>query len=152
MKTKAHIITNNNKAYFSYIISDVFTCGLQLKGSEIKSIRDSQVSISEAYCIISNNELWVKNMNITRYKFCKEEDYSPLRLRKLLLNKTEIRKIKKQLDEKGMALVPIKLIINEKGFAKLEIGLGKGKKNYDKRETLKKRDSDIEIHRKKREK
>ena len=152
MKTKAHIITNNKKAYFSYIISDVFTCGLQLKGSEIKSIRDSQVSISEAYCIISNNELWVKNMNITRYKFCNEEDYSPLRLRKLLLNKTEIRKIKKQLDEKGMALVPIKLIINEKGFAKLEIGLGKGKKNYDKRETLKKRDSDIEIHRKKREK
>ena len=152
MKTKAHIITNNKKAYFSYIISDVFTCGLQLKGSEIKSIRDSQVSISEAYCIISNNELWVKNMNITRYKFCNEEDYSPLRLRKLLLNKTEIKKIKKQLDEKGMALVPIKLIINEKGFAKLEIGLGKGKKNYDKREAIKKRDSDIEIHRKKREK
>jgi SsrA-binding protein len=91
-------------------------------------------------------------MNITRYKFCNEEDYSPLRLRKLLLNKTEIRKIKKQLDEKGMALVPIKLIINEKGFAKLEIGLGKGKKNYDKREAIKKRDSDIEIHRKKREK
>lgn len=152
MKTEAHIITKNKKAYFSYIISDVFTCGLQLKGSEIKSIRHSQVNISEAYCIISNNELWVKNMNITRYKFCNEEDYSPLRLRKLLLNKTEIRKIKKQLDEKGMALVPIRLIINEKGFAKLEIGLGKGKKNYDKREAIKKRDSDIEIHRKKREK
>ena len=152
MKIKSHIISKNKKAHFSYIISDVFICGLQLKGSEIKSIRDGQVNISESYCIISNNELWVKNMDIARYKFCNEEDYAPLRLRKLLLNKTEIKKIKKQLDEKGMSLVPIKLIINEKGFAKLEIGLGKGKKNYDKRETLKKRDSDIEIHRKKREK
>ena len=152
MKTEAHIISKNKKAYFSYIISDIFICGLQLKGSEIKSIRHSQVNISEAYCLLSNNELWVKNMDIARYKFCNEEEYNPLRLRKLLLNKTEIRKIKKQLNEKGMSLVPIKLIINEKGFAKLEIGLGRGKKNYDKRETIKKRDSNIEIQRKKREK
>ena len=152
MKTKTYIISKNKKAHFSYIISDVFICGLQLKGSEIKSIRQSQVNISEAYCLMSNNELWVKNMDIARYNFCNDEDYNPLRLRKLLLNKTEIRKIKKQLDEKGMSLVPISLLINEKGFAKLEIGLGKGKKTYDKRETIKKRDSDIEIRRKKREK
>ena len=110
------------------------------------------MNISEAYCLMLNNELWVKNMDIARYNFCNDEDYNPLRLRKLLLNKTEIRKIKKQLDEKGMSLVPISLLINEKGFAKLEIGLGKGKKTYDKRETIKKRDSDIEIRRKKREK
>lgn len=152
MKIKSNIISTNKKAHFSYIISDTFLCGLQLKGSEIKSIRNGQVNISEAYCIISNNELWIKNMDISRYKFCNEEDYNPLRLRKLLLNKTEIKKIKKQLEEKGMTLVPIKLIINEKGFAKMEVGLGKGKKTYDKRETLKKRDSDIEISRKKREK
>ena len=91
-------------------------------------------------------------MDIARYTFCNDENYNSLRLRKLLLNKTEIRKIKKQLDEKGMTLVPIKLIIINKGFAKVEVGLGKGKKTYDKRETLKKRDSDIEISRKKREK
>jgi len=152
MTTKNHIISKNKKAHFSYIISDIFICGLQLKGSEIKSIREGQVNISESYCIVSNNELWVKNMDIARYKFCNEEDYAPLRLRKLLLNKNEIRKIKKQLDEKGMSLVPIKLIINEKGFAKLEIGLGKGKKTYDKRETIKKRDTELEMKRKKREK
>ena len=152
MTPKNHIISKNKKAHFSYIISDIFICGLQLKGSEIKSIREGQVNISESYCIVSNNELWVKNMDIARYKFCNEEDYAPLRLRKLLLNKNEIRKIKKQLDEKGMSLVPIKLIINEKGFAKLEIGLGKGKKTYDKRETIKKRDTELEMKRKKREK
>ena len=152
MKTKTHIISKNKNAHFSYIISDIFICCLQLKGSEIKSIRQSQVNISEAYCLMLNNELWVKNMDVARYIFCNDEDYNPLRLRKLLLNKTEIRKIKKQLDEKGMSLVPINLLINEKGFAKLEIGLGKGKKTYDKRETIKKRDSDIEIRRKKREK
>ena len=142
----------NKKSYFSYSISDLFLCGLTLNGSEIKSIRAGQVNITESYCILSKNEIWIKNMDITRYQFCNDENYNPIRLRKLLLTKIEIKKIKKKLDERGMTLVPIRLILNEKGLAKLEVGLGKGKKTYDKRQTLKKRESKIEIDRKKREK
>tara|TARA_B100001741_G_C16429613_1_gene540282 strand:- start:196 stop:666 length:471 start_codon:yes stop_codon:yes gene_type:complete len=150
-KQQIQIITKNKKAYFSYTISSVFLCGIKLYGSEIKSIRDGQVNISESYCILSNNEIWIKNMDIARYKFFNTEEYNPTRLRKLLLNKIEIQKIKKQLNEKGMTLIPTKLIINPKGLAKLEVGLGKGKKIYDKRESLKKRDAKIEMDRKKRE-
>ena len=147
---KNHIITTNKKASFSYTLSDFFICGIQLKGSEIKSIRLKQVNISESYCIIEKNEVFLKNMDIEKYKFCSEESYNSKRQRKLLLNKTEIKKIKKSLDEKGMTLIPIKLLITEKGFAKIEIAIGKGKKIYDKRESLKKRDSKLEIARGKR--
>ena len=149
---KEKIISNNKKAYYSYSISTTFLSGIQLKGSEIKSIRAGQVNISESFCITSNNELWIKNMDIKKYQFCHNSEYNSTRERKLLLNRLEINKIQKQLNEKGMSLVPLKLLVNEKGFAKIEIGLGKGKKLYDKRETLKQRDAKLEIERKKREK
>lgn len=152
MKDKSQTINTNRKAHFSYTISSYYICGIQLQGGEIKSIREGAVNINEAYCILSNNEVWIKNMDINQYKFDHNEEYNSKRLRKLLLHKKEISKIKKNLEEKGMSVVPTKLIISEKGFAKIEIGLGKGKKTYDKRETLKKRDADIEMHRKKREK
>ena len=151
-KKKGKIISNNKKAYYSYSISTTFLSGIQLKGSEIKSIRAGQVNISESFCITSNNELWIKNMDIKKYQFCHNLEYNPIRERKLLLNRLEINKIKKQLVEKGMSLIPLKLLVNEKGFAKIEIGLGKGKKLYDKRETLKQRDANLEMERKKREK
>ena len=102
--------------------------------------------------MIENDEVFVKNMNIEKYKFCSEESYNPKRGRKLLLTKSEIKKIKRNLNEKGLALIPTKLFISEKGLAKLEIALGKGKKTYDKRESIKERDAKIEIRRKKREK
>jgi len=146
------IITINKKASFNYALSDFFTCGIQLKGAEIKSIRSKKVNITDAYCMIEKGEVFIKNMDITKYKFCQEELYNPKRLRKLLLTKIEIKKIKRNLDEKGMSLVPNKLFINEKGFAKIEIALGKGKKIYDKRESIKERDAKLEINRKKREK
>ena len=152
MTTTNHIITKNKKAYFSYTISHLFISGIKLYGSEIKSIRAGQVNISESFCILSNDEIWIKNMNIIKYKFCHRQDYNPNRLRKLLLNKIEIRKIKKQLNEKGMTLIPTQVFISSKGLAKIEIGLGKGKKLYDKRQNLKKRETQIEIARKKREK
>ena len=94
------IICLNRKASFNYFFEYIIEAGIVLRGSEIKSIRSGQVNISEAYCIISDNELWIKNMEIAKYKFCNDEDYNSLRLRKLLLNKTEIRKIKKQLEKK----------------------------------------------------
>ena len=152
MNQQNRIISNNKKAHYSYNISATFLSGIQLHGAEIKSIRAGKVNISEAFCIISQNELWIKNMDIKKYQFCHNADYNPTRQRKLLLNKLEIKKIQKQLNEKGMTLIPTKILINEKGFAKVEIGLGKGKKLYDKRESLKKRDAKIEIERKKREK
>ena len=152
MNTKNHIITTNKKASFSYILSDFFICGIKLEGSEIKSIREKKVNITESYCIINNNEIWVKNMDIPKYSFCNNQNYEPKKERKLLLKKTEIKKIKKSLETKGMSLIPTKLLINEKGFAKLEVAIGKGKKTYDKRESLKERDVKLEIHRKKREK
>ena len=145
-------ITINKKASFNYTLSDFFTCGIQLKGAEIKSIRSKKVNITDAYCMIEKGEVFVKNMDITQYKFCQEELYNAKRLRKLLLNKLEIKKIKRNLDEKGMTLIPNKLFINEKGFAKIEVALGKGKKIYDKRESIKERDAKLEINIKKREK
>ena len=152
MEKKDNIISTNRKSNFSWTLSDFFVCGIQLKGHEIKSIRDRQVNITNAYCIVLKNEIWIKNMDITQYKFYNEETYNPKRVRKLLLHKIEIRKIRKNLDEKGMALIPTKLFINDKGLAKLQVGLGKGKKTYDKREALKQKDSEREMKRKKREK
>ena len=147
---KNTIITTNKKSSFSYSLTDFFTCGIKLQGSEIKSIREKQVNISEGYCIVEHNEVWIRNMDIAQYKFCQNESYNSKRSRKLLLTKNEIKKIKKNLDEKGMSLIPTKLLINENGLAKIEIGIGKGKKLYDKRESLKQADAKREIERQKR--
>jgi len=150
MKNRFKIICNNKKAYFSYLISGKFVAGIQLKGAEIKSIRIGNVNINESYCLVKNDEIWIKNIDITRYKFCQDPEYVARRDRKLLLNQIEIKKIKKDINEKGMSLVPTKLVINEKGFAKLELGIGKGKKLFDKRQAIKKRDAKMEIARKKK--
>ena len=96
------------------------------------------MNINESYCQVKNDEIWIKNIDITRYKFCQDSEYFARRDRKLLLNQIEIKKIRKDINEKGMSLIPTKLIINEKGFAKLELGIGKGKKLYDKRQAIKK--------------
>jgi len=147
-----NIISINKKASFNYTLSDFFICGIQLKGAEIKSIRSKKINITDAYCIIEKGEVFIKNMDVTQYKFCQEESYNPKRLRKLLLTKIEIKKLKRSLDEKGMTLIPHKVFINEKGFAKLEVALGKGKKIHDKRESIKEKDAKLEINRKIREK
>jgi len=152
VETKKQIITTNKKASFSYTLSMFFICGIKLEGSEIKSIREKKANITDSYCIINNNEVWVKNMDIAKYSFCTSQNYEPKKERKLLLKKTEIKKIKKSLEAKGMSLIPTKLLINEKGFAKLEVAIAKGKKTYDKRESLKEKDIKLEMQRKKREK
>jgi len=141
---------HNKKAKFSYEIKHTLTAGIQLNGTEIKSIRNNEANIKDAYCIIHKNELYVKNMHITKYKMSMIDEYDSKRNRKLLLNRSEINKVQKMIDEKGMAVIPTKLFISEKGYAKLEIGIGKGKKIFDKRETIKKRESKIEIERTKK--
>ena len=148
MNTKIEIL--NKKAKFSYDIQSLYEAGIQLNGTEIKSIRNNDANIKDSYCIIIDNEVFVKNMHIAKYKLSMIDNYESKRDRKLLLNRSEINKIQKMIQEKGMSVIPTKLFINNKGFAKLEIGIGKGKKLFDKRETIKKRESQIEIERTKK--
>jgi len=137
----------NKKASFEYFLLEKFIAGIQLTGTEIKSIRDSKASISEAYCLFISEELFIRNMHITEYTYGTYNNHDPKRDRKLLLSKRELRKLKTNLDQQGTTIVPTFLFINEKGLAKIEIALAKGKKLYDKRETIKGRDIQREMDR-----
>ncbi|MGB1040443.1 MAG: SsrA-binding protein SmpB [Flavobacteriales bacterium] len=140
-KTQQKISIKNKKAYFDFEIKDKYVAGIQLLGTEVKSIREGKASIKEAYCYVNNNEIFVKNMSISEYSNGGFVNHEPYRERKLLLNKKEISKISKALKDKGNSLIPLLLFLSEKGLLKLEIGLGKGKKLYDKRESLKQKDT-----------
>ena len=142
---KSDILIKNRKAFFNYQITDKYIAGIMLLGTEIKSIRESAVNLSNSFCSIENDNIIVKGMQISKYLHGNINNHDPLRDRKLLLNKKEIRQIKKKVFEKKLSIIPTKLFVNKRGFAKVELGLGKGKKEYDKRETIKKRDSDRKI-------
>lgn len=130
----------NRKAKFEYFFLEKFVAGMVLKGSEIKAIREGKVSFNDAYIYENNGELFVKNLYIGEYSNASFSTHHPLRERKLLLNKNEIRKITKELQQKGVTVVPVVIFINGKGLAKMEIAVAKGKKSYDKRESIKKAD------------
>lgn len=147
MIRKSNIVIKNKRATFDYEILDRYTAGIQLFGTEIKSIRDGKASLTETYCTFIKNELWVKNMNISTYFFGTYNNHEPRRDRKLLLNKKELNKLLRATKETGNTIVPIKMFINEKGLAKLDIGLARGKKMYDKRQTLKEKDDKREMER-----
>lgn len=141
------VIVKNKKASYEYEFIDKFTAGIKLIGSEVKSIRNHKVSISEAYCYIKGGEVYIKGMNISEYKESGiHTNHEPIRLRKLLLNKKEIIKLDEEIQQKGLTIVPISLIINDKGLIKLEIALSKGKKLHDKRDSIKKRDLERELN------
>ncbi len=144
---KNNINIKNKKASFEYHLEDVYVCGIKLTGTEIKSIRASKASINEAYCYIKNGEVWIKNMHIAEYEPGSYNNHLPKRERKLLLHKKEILKIDKALKIKGTTLIPLNLFINEKGLAKVKIALAKGKKLYDKRQSIKARDTQKELAR-----
>ena len=132
----------NKKARFAYEILDKYTAGIVLTGTEIKSIRSSKASIAESFCEINDKgELFVINMTIEEYAFGNYYNHRPKAERKLLLNKRELKSLHKDVQQKGLAIIPLRLFINEKGYAKLEIALAKGKKLYDKRDTIKDRDN-----------
>lgn len=134
-------INTNRKAYFDYNIEDTYLAGIVLLGSEVKSIRKKDMSIKEAYCHIENNEMWLKGMHIAEFKESgKYQNHDPIRDRKLLLNKKEIIKLHEKVTQKGMTIVPISVIINNHGLIKVEIGLASGKKQYDKRISLREKD------------
>ena len=116
-----------------------------LTGTEVKSIREGKASLSDSFCVLINGELWVKNLHISEYKQGSYNNHEPKRMRKLLLNKKELFKLESKMREKGLTIVPIQLFFNERGFAKLEVALARGKKMFDKREDMKKKDMQREV-------
>ena len=130
----------NRKAKFNYIIEDEIEAGVQLLGSEVKSIRQGKVSLNESYIAQIKGELFLLNANISEYKGANKFNHEPTRPRKLLLRKKQIEKLAGKTDIKGYSIIPLKIYFNQKNYAKILIGLGKGKKLYDKRDTIKKRE------------
>ena len=136
------IFFKNRKATFNYEVFDKYTAGIILKGTEIKSIRSSLITMNSSYCIVDNNAIYVKDLNISEYAFGNVNNHEPKRKRKLLLNKREINQIIKKVSEKKLSIIPLNLFVSDRGFAKIQIALCKGKKIYDKRESVKKREVD----------
>ena len=143
----SNINIRNKKASFEFQFIDKWEAGIVLHGTEIKSIREGKASLQEAYCYFNNGELFVKSMNITPYAQANHFNHDPLRERKLLMTKAELSKLKSKSEEKGLTIIPIRLFINAKGLAKLEIALAKGKKIHDKRDSIKERDLKRELDR-----
>ena len=138
---------NNKKAKYDYSLLDKYTCGIVLTGNEIKSIRNSNASLNNSYCEFEADELYVVNMHVDQYKNSSEPNYEPKRRRKLLLNKQELRKIQKQVIDVGITVVATSLFISKKGMAKLNISVAKGKREFDKRNVIKDRESKISLKR-----
>ena len=145
MANKIHI--KNKKAYHDYEIIDKYVAGIQLQGTEIKSIRQGKVSLVESYCLFQDGELYVRGMQIADYAWSSYNKHVPGRDRKLLLQRQELRKLERKTRESGLTIVTLRLFIAETGYAKLEIGLARGKKEYDKRETIKRKDTQRQMER-----
>lgn len=137
----------NRTAYHEYFIETRYEAGIVLLGTEVKSIRAGKVSFPDSYCIVHKGEVWVKSLHIAEYSHGNLNNHDPVRDRKLLLQKREIKRIESGLKEKGYTLIPLRLYFNEKGLVKVDIGLGKGKKLHDKRETIKQKDAEREMKR-----
>jgi SsrA-binding protein len=147
MRLSSNVNIKNRRATFDYAVLERLTAGIQLYGTEIKSIRESKASLADTYCIFVGNELWVKQMHIAEYRFGSYNNHDSKRDRKLLLTRRELRKLQRQTKETGKTIIPLRLFINEKGLAKMEIGLCQGKHSYDKRQALRERDDKREISR-----
>ena len=137
----------NRSAYFEYFIDDKFVAGIALLGTEVKSLRSGKASFNDAYCIFHKDELWIKSLHITEYSHGTVNNHDPLRDRKLLLNKRELKKLQTRIKEKGYTIIPLRMFTNDDNLFKLEIGLAKGKKLHDKRESIKQKDTEREMKR-----
>lgn len=137
----------NKRARFDYEIGDTYIAGIVLSGTEIKSIREGRASLADTYCLIDNGEVWVKGMNISEYFYGSYNNHEARRDRKLLLNKKEIQKLRKAADDPGYTIVPLKVFINERGLAKMQIGVARGKKEYDKRQSIREREDKRSLQR-----
>ena len=150
-KRASNVNIKNRRASFDYLVTETFTAGIVLTGTEIKSIRQSKASLVDTYCTFINEELWVKNMHVAEYFYGSYNNHTARRDRKLLLERKELRKLNQAVKNPGFTIVPMRLFINERGLAKLVIALARGKHEYDKRESIKARDDKREIDRIKRE-
>ncbi len=146
-RLKSDIRIKNKKAEYQFFLIDRYTAGIVLTGTEIKSIRAGKASVGESFCVFLGSELFIKNMYIAEYSHGSAFNHVPRRDRKLLLNKRELRKLQGKIKEKGLTIIPVVLFIDENGRAKIEIALAKGKKLYDKRETLKEKDIKRQLQR-----
>lgn len=145
---KGPVELTNRKAHYEYFFEGTYIAGMVLSGTEIKSLRAGKASFNDSYCFFSNGELFVKSLHISEYAFGTYSNHEPMQERKLLLNKRELKKLENKIKEKGYSIIPLRLFLAESGYFKMEIGLGKGKKNYDKRDTIKERETDRDIKRK----
>lgn len=145
--TKPKVNIKNRRASFDYELMDNYTAGIVLCGTEIKSIREGRAGLTDTFCTFSGGELWVRNMHISEYRLGTCYNHDATRERKLLLTKRELRKLQRAVKETGLTIVPTSLFINEKGLAKLNIALARGKKSYDKRDALREKDSRREMER-----
>lgn len=146
-KHKKRVEIVNRKAGFEYHFVQEFDAGIMLTGSEIKSIRGGNANLTDAYCLFEHGELWVRNLFIAEYEFGTDSNHLPRRNRKLLLRRPELRKLERGIKEKGSTIIPIKIFISDRGFAKVRIALARGKKSFDKRETIKEREGKREVDR-----
>ena len=147
MKIEKTINIKNKKASYEYFLLEEMTAGIQLVGTEIKSIRKGDVNIADSFCAFTGNELFLVNAHIKEYKFGNQFNHEPRRPRKLLLKKQELKKIRRKITEKGLTIVPISMFINKEGFCKVNISIAKGKKMYDKRESIRDRDVKRDLER-----
>ena len=138
---------NNRQAYFNYHIEDKYAAGIVLMGTEVKSIREGKVSFADSYCLFDKGELWVRGLNIAEYSHGTAYNHTPVHDRKLLLTSRELKRLEAKMKEKGFTIIPLKIFFNEKNLVKLEIGLARGKKVHDKRESIKERETQREMKR-----
>lgn len=147
MRAASDIIIRNKKASHDYEFLEKYTAGIKLTGTEIKSIRAGKATLTDSFCLFRDRELFIKGMHISEYWWGNLNNHDPLRERKLLLKARELRKIERKVKESGLTVIVIRVFINERGLAKAEIAVSKGKKEYDKRETLKRKDTERELDR-----
>jgi len=147
MAIQKNVKIRNRKAKFEYEILDTYTAGIVLRGTEIKAIREGKASIAESFCEFNNGELFVINMTVQEYSYARNFSHNPKSERKLLLNRSELRKLEKEVKNSGLTIIPLVLFTNNRGLAKMDIALCRGKKEYDKREAIKKRDTKKELDR-----
>jgi len=138
---------NNRQAYFNYLIEDKYDAGIVLLGTEVKSIREGKISFNDAYCLFDRNELWLRGLYIAEYKLGTANNHIAVHDRKLLLTGRELKRIQAKMKEKGFTLIPLRIFFNEKNLVKIEIGLARGKKVHDKRESIKEKDVKRELSR-----
>lgn len=147
MELKSIKEISNRSASFHFAIEQEFTAGMQLLGTEIKSLREGKASFNDCFCFFHHDELFIRNLYIPEYRFGTTNNHDPIRERKLLLSKRELRKIDSKRKEKGLTIIPLRIFFSDSGYAKIDIALAKGKKSYDKRDSIKKKDIDLEVKR-----